>query len=197
MAGSDGTARPPAGVGVTEALVGLAIVGVAAAAAAPAWVEWRQRERVASAAWTVLTVSEGARLRALRDGRTRGLLMVSGPGGGIGVAVDGDADGIATDDLASGRDPMERTTIDWKRIAPGAAPGGRPARGPGGARIPADGIAAPANRVSITPGGTSSSGSLYLAGPHGVLAAVRWYGPTGRVSVWLRRRPEANWERLR
>lgn len=191
--------RSPAGWGLLEVLVGLAVVGVAVSAAAPAWIGWRDRQRLLAAAWIVTDTVAEARIRAVTDGRSRGVWFLQRDGAdGWLVARDGDGDGVRRADLESGVDAVVRAFVAWERVAAGVKPGSGSVRtGPGGSRVPDDGIAVPGDLLSTSAAGTGSSGTVYLEGGGGLVAAVRWYGVTGRESVWIHEPRTGEWRRIR
>lgn len=191
--------RAEGGTSFTEVLVVLVVVGVSASAVAPDWVAWRLRQRVRGVAWTLEAEFGAMRARAARDGRARAFAFQPGPAALEWVVLrDGDGDGVRSEDVAAGRDTVESGPWRLAELAPGVTPGA-PAgarEGPGGSSIPADGVAVPSDILSVGPDGAGSSGTIYVSSGSGETVAIRWYGPTGRVTVWVRTEPASRWEPL-
>lgn len=173
------------GLSLIELLVGLALAAVLATAAAPALLEWSARRRLWEEATALAVEIQALRAAAAVDGRHRGIVFEDAPGATWQAVRDGDGDGILTADLGAGVD----TSLGPRRPLAGGdrhvgwmlpssvlpAPGGtRPLRA-----LPF----APAGILSLSPDGTSSTGTVYLCG-RSDCAAVRIYGPGGRLSVW-------------
>ncbi len=78
--------------------------------------------------------------------------------------------------------------------------GGRPPAVPtvlGGA-ADRDGLAFGGSKVvSCAPTGGARSGTLYLRSSSGDAAALRIYGPTGRITLWWWNESLADWDELR
>ena len=48
--------------------------------------------------------------------------------------------------------------------------------------------------ITFSPGGTSSSGTLYVSDGRDTVVAVVLYGGTGRIRIWSYRRERARWD---
>lgn len=185
------------GIGVVELLVVLAILGIVAAAAVPGWTGWRDRQRLKQAVWHLQAELEGLRAAAARDGRNRALLFAA-DGGDLcwRHVLDGDGDGVRSADVSTGRDRIIGTSTCLAALGGGVSVGvgpRGPARGPGGSAIPADGLALPGDLMSVAATGAGSSGTIYLFGRGTGVAALRLYGPTGRLTAWLYRPARGGW----
>jgi hypothetical protein len=103
------------------------------------------------------------------------------------IYVDGNGDGVRSADIDHGVDRLllgpERLSEQFAGVEFGALPG-----------LPAvDGSSSPpgsdpirigsARMASFTPVGTSTSGSLYILGPHRAQFVVRIYGETGKTRI--------------
>jgi hypothetical protein len=116
--------------------------------------------------------------------------------------ADGDGDGVRSDDIASGRDPLLGAPRDLRsryegidfslpdssipEIPPGSAallPGSDPVR------------FGRSDIITFTPRGTSSSGTLYVSDGSGSVAGVVLYGGTGRIRIWRFDRDRWAWSR--
>jgi len=195
--------RGAGGFSLTELLVTLALAGLFMVAAAPALGGALSRGRVAAAARDL--AGEFARLRstAIVSHRRVGLRLTwSGGRYYYGEYVDGDDDGIRSDDIAAGRDllvgtlrdlPSRYSGIDFGLLGD-AVPAIPPRRG----------VLAPhddpvrfgrSDIVTFTPLGTASSGTLYISDGRKSLVAVVLYGHTGRIRLWRFDRSSWTWRR--
>lgn len=181
-----------------ELTVGLVIIGLLLSAAAPSWVRWRQRQRLTAACSAIAMQIAVLRARASAHGRHFGIEFAGAGDLRWQVLEDGDGDGISGRDLDDLIDRRVGAPRHLRREFPGIEAGaavGVPALS---GTLPSDGVAfGRFDRLSIAPEGTATSGSVYLHNRTGDTAAVRVYGPTGRVAVWRFSRRQGGWERLR
>jgi len=105
--------------------------------------------------------------------------------------ADGDGDGVRSNDIASGRDPLIGEPRDlptrYEGIDFGLLPEAIPEVPPGAGVLPPGSDPVRFGRsdiITFTPRGTSSSGTLYLSDGQGTVAAVVVYGATGRLRFW-------------
>jgi hypothetical protein len=115
--------------------------------------------------------------------------MVFGRGAELGtwiLAIDGDGDGISTRDVRRGLDPMSGALRRLSERHAGVDFGLPPSIPPvqGGSRPSAPFPMGPSGVLAIAPSGASSTGTIYLCHAAQSCAAVRLYGPGGRVSLW-------------
>jgi len=116
--------------------------------------------------------------------------------------ADGDGDGIRSDDIAAGRDPLISAPRDlpsrYEGIDFGLSDVAIPEVPPG------PGVLAPgadpvrfgiSDIITFTPRGTSSSGTLYVSDGTATVAAVVLYGGTGRIRIWRFDRDRWLWSR--
>ncbi len=174
----------------------LALVGLLAGGGARSWSRFRQRRAVREAVESVLTVVGGARAAALADGRARAL--VPEPGSMelyVRIFTDGDGDGVEATDIERG---VDSPAGDAWRLAGGVRAGLPPGRRTPDGRIPAAAglIAGRAGGLTLSPDGSTSSGSLWFANAAGDAGGVRLFGATGRVSGWFAPRG-GGWRRVR
>lgn len=179
------------------------LLGLLAAAATPALFAALSRERVVTAAREL--EQEMARLRSEAIASRRDVAMrLSWSLGRYSYAfyADGDGDGVRSDDIGAGRDPLIGAARElWSRyegidfglldvpipeVPPGSTsllPGGDPVR------------FGRSDIITFTPKGTSSSGTLYVSDGHSTVTAVVVYGGTGRLRLWRFDRDRWLWTR--
>jgi len=173
------------------------------AAASPALFAALSRGRVTTAAREL--GQEMARLRSEAIAARRDVAIRLNWSGGRYVYAfyaDGDGDGVRSDDIAAGRDPLIGAArdlpsryegIDFSlpdtsipEIPPGTGvltPGSDPVR------------FGRSDIITFTPRGTSSSGTLYLSDGSSTVAGVVLYGGTGRIRIWRFDRDRWSWTR--
>lgn len=193
--------RPPcAGVSVLEILVTLALLGGAALQAAPAFVSWRQRQRLDAAVRAAGQQISRACALAAASGRTHAVHFTPAGADLAWVLVaDGDGDGVTAADIAAGIDAPIDAVARLATGFPGVVPG-RPAGVPtvSGGAADQQGLAfGGTGTVSCSADGGARSGTLYLRGPQRQAAALRVYGPTARLSLWWWEVASGAWLRLR
>ena len=177
------------------------LLGVMAAilhVVAPEWVGWRQRQRVEGAADELAMLVTALRVRSAGAGVAYGVRFRADPPHlEWDVLRDGDGDGIRSDDVRRGVDPIVAgphvLSRKYRGVTVGLPPGLRP---PTGGVLPTDGVAfGRADILSVHPQGTTSSGSIYLCDARGRCAAVRLHGVSGRIAVWERAPERSAWTR--
>jgi len=116
--------------------------------------------------------------------------------------ADGDGDGVRSNDIASGRDPLIGEPHDlpdrYEGIDFGLLPEAIPEVPPGSGVLPPGSDPVRFGRsdiITFTPRGTSSSGTLYLSDGQATVAAVVVYGATGRLRLWRFDRDRWVWTR--
>lgn len=129
-----------------------------------------------------------ARFEAAREQRARALRFGRGAGVSFVVAVDGDGDGVSAADVAAGIDPVVRAAdrlADHFPRARFAVAGAVPAIDEARVLTSADDPirVGSADQLTLTPLGTATSGTLYIASRAGAQFAVRIAGSTGRARV--------------
>lgn len=156
--------------------------------------------RAAGAARHLAAHLQSARVRAIARGRDTAVRMTSDARGYVlRVYEDGNRNGVLTRDIDEGVDvpvgaPV-RLVDDFPGVDLGALPGlpgveGSTPPGSDPVRLGAS------DRVTFTPDGTATPGSLYLRGEGGVQLVVRIYGDTGRTRVLRYRAAARSWEAL-
>lgn len=188
------------GASLVEALTTLAILAILALAGAPSFVRWRQQQQVEGAVRHLELLFTRVCVAAVASGRTHAVQFDADGADLHWVAVvDGDGDGVTRADLAAHVDvPLEA----WSSLAmlfPGVE-GGRPPAVPtvlGGAADRGGLAFGRSEIVSCSPAGGARSGTLYLRSRGGDAAALRIYGPTGRITLWWWNGSVAGWDELR
>lgn len=175
----------PHGQGVTEVVVGLALLTLLAAWTAPALFTWSERRAVWEEATRLAMQIQGLRAAAALDGRSRGVVFHATPAPGWTAVRDGDGDGISTADVRAGVDAVvaPRWPLPGSPRGLGWALPAEVAPVVGGSRPDGSVPFQPSGILAVSADGTASTGTAYLCARM-TCAAVRMYGPGGRLSVW-------------
>jgi prepilin-type N-terminal cleavage/methylation domain-containing protein len=173
------------GFTLLETMVVTFISATIAAAAIPSLVAAAQDIRTASAARYLVTRLQQMRSESIARSVNVGWAFVSDRDGyQYRQYLDGNANGIRTDDIRSGADPgiglVERLGDRYAGVEFGVLPDlpavdGNEAAGPDPIKLGAGNI------LTFSPLGTSSSGSLYILGPRNRQYAICVLGETGRI----------------
>jgi hypothetical protein len=191
------------GYSLSELAVVLALAGLSLSVALPALGVTLSRSRTGAAARDL--AGDFARLRSSAIVERRRVGMRLGWSGGryrYAYYADGDGDGIRSDDIAAGRDPLigpardlpsRFTGIDFGLLDE-AIPAVPPRRG---VLLPGDDPVrfGRSDIVTFTPRGTASSGTLYISDGRDSVVAVVLYGHTGRIRIWRFDRATWLWRR--
>jgi Tfp pilus assembly protein FimT len=172
-------------------------------AAAPALFAALSRSRVTTAAREL--GQEMARLRSEAIVSRRSVAMrLTWSRGRYAYAffADGDGDGVRSDDIASGRDPLIASGRDLASRYDGVDFGlldvAIPEVPPGSGVLPPGSDPVRFGRsdiITFTPYGTSSSGTLYVSDGTSAVAAVVLFGGTGRIRTLRFDREIWSWRR--
>lgn len=193
--------RGARGYGLVDAVVGLALFGTLLMAVAPDLRAWRERQRLQGAIGSMGLAAAATRAATMATGRGRALAFETAADRlSWTVLEDGDGDGVRRRDVVDGADRILRGPVRLDGLHPGVAPG-RPPGVPGvsGSGSGADGVAfGRSSMLSFAPDGAASSGTLYLRSRQGArhAAALRVYGPTGRVTLWWWEADGDGWQPL-
>lgn len=178
-----------AGLALIDIVAATALVGLLALGAVPLVATTFDRERAVVGAHYLAAELQRARMQALRRGRSVALrLDVVGDRTALRLFVDGNGNGVLQRDIDRGVDrPLGG--LDWLdhhaasvslRINQAVADiggAGWLAAGSDPLRIGRTSL------VVFSPVGSSTAGTLYVAGRRGPQLAVRLFGATGRVRV--------------
>jgi Tfp pilus assembly protein FimT len=176
------------GFALVDLVVVCAISAVIGAIALPALHAARERDAVRMAAKYLAQRIQHARLEALKRNVEVALRFDPDELGLVGAFADGDGDGVLQRDIDAGTDhrlsPDARLHDTFGGVAFAVAsdmpdPDGGSALNTGSDPVRIGST----NFLSFSPLGSSTSGSIYLAGPGGQQACVRILGATGRTRV--------------
>lgn len=184
----------PAGSSLAELLVTLGLATTLSSLAVPSLLAGLDAYRAGHAARFVAGCIRDVRGRAIAAGQFAAM-QFSAAGGAASWATyaDGNRNGVRTADVTRGIDtpmgPPTRLADVAQGVRFGLSPGTPEIDGTND--VTADGLRlGSGNWLSFSPSGTSSSGTIYLAGPGRHQYAVRVLGPTGRLRL-LRYDPSA------
>jgi hypothetical protein len=176
------------GAALVDVIVACAIASTIAAVAIPTLHATRERDAVRMAAQLVAQRAQQARLEALKRNVFVAFRFDPDELGLIGSFADGDGDGVLQRDIDAGTDhrmaPDARIADSFEGVAlriaedvPDPEGGGTLLAGSDPVRIGSS------NFVSFSPLGSTTSGTIYIAGRQGQQVCVRILGATGRVRV--------------
>ena len=192
--------KTQSGFSLLELCAVVAIVGVLALCAAPAFANYRRRASVVAAAEELRSIIRGVRARAIARNRHCGVKFVkAGAEWTYSLYEDGDGDGIRSDDIDRGKDHRYFGPAIVMPSAHLATIGllKTPVRDPDGDLLVPTAPAVQFNRSTIcsfSPTGKGTPGSIYVVDGAGQLFVARVYGASGRVRV-LRYQPmHQKWE---
>lgn len=191
------------GYSLPEAVLAMAFLAILLVVSLPSFASSLTRGRVGTAAREM--AGEMARLRseAIASRRRVALRLVWSGGRYVyAVHADGDGDGVRSDDVAAGRDPLLIAPRDLPSRHGGidfglldtAIPEVPPARGVLAPRSDPVRFGA-SDTITFTPWGTSSTGTLYVSDGRETVQAVVLYGRTGRIRIWRFDRASWRWTR--
>jgi len=195
--------RGEAGFQLVELLVVMAVVGLGLLVAVPPLTRAAGGLEARLAAEEVVAAFRLARATAMREQRRVGVKFATGGDGAVSWSLhgDGDGDGVRSDDIADGTDPMlgpPRRLAHFGRAVRLGFPPGRAPRDPADPRRRLDRLSDPVrfNRsdiASFSPVDGATPGSVYVTDGGGHLVAVRVLSRTGRVRVLAYRTDTEVW----
>jgi len=180
--------RPSSGFSLVELLVVAALVATTAAVALPIVRHAADAADGAAAARHLAALVARARVEAARRQRTVALRFESSDGEPrFALVVDGDGDGVAAADVTAGVDwvlrPFDTLAAHFPRARIGIAAAVPGIDGEPLSPVDAAVRLGAAAQVSISPLGTATSGTIYVASRGGAQYALRIAGVTGRVRL--------------
>ena len=183
-----------------ELLIALAIIGLLACIAMPAFANYRRRNSVIAAARELEATLRFVRSRAITRSAHAGIKFTgSGSAWSFAVHDDGDGDGIRNDDIRNGIDPMAVRAAPLMPQLQVARVGLLPyaIKDPDGDPLPPSNspVAFGSSTIcSFSPTGAGTPGSIYLTDDLGVLYCIRVLGASGRVRVMRYDAMKKKWE---
>jgi hypothetical protein len=185
-----------AGYSLIELTIVFGLLGTLAAVSMPSLLASRDDARAKSAADHVASLLHLARFEAVKR-HVNVALRFGSDGEGVHYAmyVDGNGNGVRTADIDEGTDRPIREVEHIAQQCPGVAFAVEPGIvGIDGDEAPVDPIhLGRSQMVSFSPGGTSSSGTVFLLGRGRRQFAVRVLGPTGRIRTLEYQFASATW----
>jgi type II secretory pathway pseudopilin PulG len=197
----DGSVMEPCGSGgaaLIDLIFACALIAVLAAIAIPSVQASRDRDATRLAARYLANKLQLLRVEAVRRNRVVAMRFDPDDLGRLGAYVDGDGDGVLQADIDGNIDrPLEAISHLRHFFSTAALRVALPLPLPEGAGM----LAADSdpirigntNLVSFSPLGSSTSGTLYVAGSDGSQMCVRLLGTTGRIRVLWFDRASAAW----
>ena len=176
------------GYSLLELLLVLAIFGILAGISIPQVLVTLDDYRASGAARYLSARIQRTRMEAINRSTAVALQFLQDTDGySFGVYVDGNGDGVRTQDIRDAVDlrmgAVDHLSNNFSDVEFGLL-SGLPAVDAGGVPPGTDPIKLGASNIlSYSPSGTSSSGSLYLRGRGASQYVVRVFGDTGRVRI--------------
>lgn len=187
------------GASLIEALLVLGIAMTTASVSLPAFNSAVSSSRGRQAAAFVAGQLRATQLQAVRSNRSAALVFdLVGGRWQFRLCTDGNGNGVRRAEISSAIDPCVAGPTDIQPLFPDVSIAVDPElRGPEGEAGSSDPVRFGASDIaSFSPGGTGSSGSLFLRSTTGQHFLIRVTGVTGRTRM-LRHDPEgAGWEDL-
>lgn len=188
------------GFSLTELLTALAIIGLFASMAMPAFLNYQRQTAVRTATAEIRAIFHLARSRAIARRRNSGLqFTTNGTHWQYAICDDGNGNGIRNEDLAKGIDrciDVPRPVVRESNFATIGVPGDRIKDPDGDPLLPTSApVQFGTSRIcSFSPLGQSTAGTIYLTNRNRDLYAVRVYGTTAKIRVLRYDRGRAKWE---
>jgi type II secretory pathway pseudopilin PulG len=173
------------GMALLDMLFAVAMIGTLGSIATSSLTAMVDDQRAEGAARYVATRIQRVRMEAAGRSANAALQVMPSSGGyAFRLYVDGNGDGVRTDDITAGIDApigaVERLPDNFAGVDFGVI-AGLPPVDPGTAAPGSDPIKlGSSNLLSYSPSGTSSSGSLYVSSRSGAQYVIRVFGDTGR-----------------
>lgn len=188
------------GHSLLELLIALVILGIMVCVAVPAFATYRRRNSVIAAALELEGTLRFVRSRAITRSTHAGIKFTgSGSSWTFAIYDDGDHDGIRSDDIRKGVDPIAVRAAPLMPQLQVARIGLLPyaIKDPDGDPLPPahSPIAFNTSAIcSFSPTGSGTPGSVYLTDDVGVLYCLRVLGASGRVRVLRYNAAKKKWE---
>jgi hypothetical protein len=188
------------GQGLAESVVCLALIAVVTTVSIPHLAEARRAAALRAVAQQVSGLVARCRSWAVLHDRNTALVFERAGAWQCFVAVDGDGDGVRSDDIRAGRDPVVGAKV---RLREGDTGLGiltsEPVPDPSGSGWLGGDLSDPVragsgNMISFSAVGTATSASVFMTDNRSQMRVVRVFAATGRTRsmVW-----KSGWERWR
>jgi hypothetical protein len=186
------------GSSTTEQLVVLALIAVVFAMSLPVMKRGVEHGRLRGAAFYLASRVAQLRMQAVHRGTNVALRFSPVDPYAFQAFMDGDGDGVRSADIASGRDPAidlaEAIRDHFPGIVFGFVPG-CPLSDGSAVPLGADPVRIGSSRLlAFAPGGTATSGTLYLRSQLEIGYAVVILGATGRTRLLACAPSQGKWE---
>jgi type II secretory pathway pseudopilin PulG len=188
------------GVALIDVLCSVAVLAILAAVSVPNVAGSLERERAVVGAHALAGYVQRARFEALKRVTPVGLqVVISGDRARVTLYADGNGNGVLQRDIAAGIDSAISGAEWLDQHAPGVSlriNQVAPDIGGGAALRPGDNPVriGQSSLLVFSPFGSSTSGTLYVAGARGPQLAVRVYGATGRTRLLIFNPISQRWE---
>lgn len=186
------------GAALIDVIFTCGFIALLAAIAIPSLHASREREATVVAARYVASKLNLLRIEAMRRNAVVAMRLDPQELGRFQMYADGDGDGVSQHDVSTGIDPpIEPAThvADHFALVRFAIPVALPTPD-GGGSLAADSDPVRignSNFISFGPLGTSTSGTIYIAGRGGTQLCVRIFGATARIRVLRFDRATSSW----
>jgi hypothetical protein len=188
----------PRGAALIDVIFACGLVVVMCAVAVPIVQTTQEHDTPRLAARYLATRLQSLRIEAVRRNRVVALRFDPDVPGRLASYVDGDGDGVLERDIDAGIDPplgiafrlddlFQTVTLRVAATVPSPDGSGTVLEGSDPVRI------GRSNLVSLSPLGSATAGTIYLAGRAGSQFCVRIFGATGRVRVLWFDRTSGTW----
>ncbi|HEY0590723.1 MAG TPA: GspH/FimT family pseudopilin [Thermoanaerobaculia bacterium] len=195
--------RHSPGITLVELMIVVAIVGILATIAVPAFGTLRKKSAIRAAVHEIRAVIRLGRSRAIARGMNSAVKFQKiGPAWHYALVDDMDGDGVRNDDIKKG---IDRVLLPYREVlSPGSevaiALPSFPVLDPDTSK-PIEKDASPvrfnaSTLCSFGPNGGGTAGSIFLTNREHDVAMVRVTGATGRVRAILYRRIDGSWGSL-
>ncbi|MCP4900244.1 MAG: prepilin-type N-terminal cleavage/methylation domain-containing protein [bacterium] len=196
--------KKPPGMSLSEVLIAVAILSMAAAIALPELSNIRRRVALRTASSRITNFLIFCRASAIMHGRSTAAVFeqIGDSRWRLSIAVDGDGDGVRSHDLQTHIDVITDVyrELECSPVEVGFLKGHRlpdpSGRGTLGGNLDDPVRGGVSDIITFTPEGNARSGSIYLFDQHSSMRVIRIYGVSGRVRTLEWHLGERKWKRV-